>query len=551
VTLRWRLALVFAGATAVVLLVSGLVLLKILQTHLETVADTKLQVENATLSRLVQSRSDMLRNRPLRLAQLNSPFAPDVDELVQVFAPDGQLVLSNQVPHRRPLLDRSSLALARTHVVEFRAAVGAPGRGRLIRASAVPDRAGAGWVVLSGASLAGADALLSRLRTGVVAGGFAGIGLAGVGAWLLAGATLRPVERLRRQAEELSVKDGHAALDVPGTRDEVAQLAQTMNAMLDRLQQALLQQRRFAADAGHELRTPLTVLRAELELAKRPGRSLDELQEAVGFAVVETDRLICLAEELLLLARAEEGHQLLDLSPTPMRQLLMDEAAIAVRTRPDVDVDVDAPDETVLHVDRLRVRQAVGNLLHNALTYAPSGSRVTVGLRAERRPTGPVTVVEVADRGPGFDRSFLARAFERFERGDAARSAEGGGHGLGLAITRSIVRAHGGDAHAMNRPGGGAMVRLELPGGCGSTGDADAGEEPQRAGQPGHDDAAEQQAPGQGQRPPRQASRVDQEHLGGERAVEGAARDRVQERAGRQGRGCETEPVEAVRRHGQ
>ena len=379
--------------------------------------------------------------------------------------------------------------------MEFRAPVAAPGRGLLIRASAVRDRGSARWVVLSGTSLAGADALLSRLRTGLAVGGFAAIGLAGVGAWLLAGATLRPVERLRRQAEALSVRDGVAELEVPGTRDEVADLAQTMNALLDRLQQALLRQRRFAADAGHDLRTPLTVLRAELELANRPGRSLDELQEAVGFAAVETDRLIRLAEQLLLLAQADEGGHRLELCPTSLRQLLMDEAEIAVRTRPDVDVDVDAPEETVLRIDRDRVRQAVRNLLHNALTYAPSGTRVTVALRTDERRTGPVAVIEVADRGPGFDGSFLARAFERFERGNAARSSHGGGHGLGLAITRSIARAHGGDAHAMNRPGGGALVRLELPEAMpaasrlapaepseatrtGSTGTAGAGERP-------------------------------------------------------------------------
>ena len=236
-----------------------------------------------------------------------------------------------------------------------------------------------------------------------------------------------------------------------------------LNVLPDRLQQELLQQRRFAADAGHELRTALTVLRAELELANRPGRSLDELQEAVGFAVLETDRLIRLAEQLLLLARADEADHRLEVSPTSLRQLLLDAAEIAVRMRPDVDVDVYAPEETVVRVDRDGVRQAVGNLVHNALAYAPPGSRVTVGVRTEDRATGPVAVVEVADRGPGFDRAFLARAFERFERGDAAHSVHGGGHGLGLAITRSIVRAHGGDASAMNRPGGGALVRLELP----------------------------------------------------------------------------------------
>jgi two-component system OmpR family sensor kinase len=463
VALRWRLALVFALATAAVLLVSSLVLLKVVEHHLDTTADARLQARDATLARLVLTRSEEMRDRPLRPGQLNSPYAPEMDETVQVFAPQGQLVLSNEVKHRQPLLDQHHLAMARSHPVEFRSARGTPGDGRLLRAEAARDLRGDTWVVVAGSSLAGPDAVLSRLRNGLVIGGSAAIGLAGSGAWLLAGASLRPVECLRRQAEALSVKDGVAALAVPGTRDEVAQLAQTMNALLDRLQQALLQQRRFVADAGHELRTPLTVLRAELELASRPHRSLDELRQAVQFAVVETDRLIHLAEQLLLLARVDEGHDLLDLSPTSIRQLLMDAADVAVRTRPDVDVDVDAPEETVVPVDRERLRQAVGNLLHNALRYAPSGTRVTVGLRSEDRPTGPVAVIEVADSGPGFDGSFLARAFERFERGDAARTSHGGGHGLGLAIARSVVRAHGGDAFAMNRPGGGAMVRLVLP----------------------------------------------------------------------------------------
>jgi signal transduction histidine kinase len=137
-------------------------------------------------------------------------------------------------------------------------------------------------------------------------------------------------------------------------------------------------------------------------------------------------------------------------------------ADAAMRARTDVDVHVDAPEEVTVLADRQRLRQAVGNLLDNALRYAPPGSSVTVRLRSETRPPGPLAVIEVADRGVGFAEQFQPRAFERFERGDHPDQTYDG-NGLGLAIARSLARAHGGDAVAMNQPGGGALVRLELP----------------------------------------------------------------------------------------
>jgi two-component system OmpR family sensor kinase len=460
VALRWRLAVMFALATAAVLAVAAVVVLRVMQHNLDDSVHSRLRGREASLARLVLTRSDALRNRPLRSDLLHSPYTPEADETAQIFAPDGNVVLSHDVRSHRPLLDGHQFDAARTSPVEFRASQGTAGSAQLVRASAATDLEGDRWVVVVGADLTGVDAVLSRLRTGFAVGGAIGIGLAASGAWLLAGATLRPVEKLRREAEVISAADTSASLPVPGTRDEVAELARTMNRLLGRLQHALSQQRRFVADAGHQLRTPLTVLRAELELASRPHRTREELREAVTFAAVETDRLIQLAEQLLLLARADEGSHLLELAPTSLHPLLVNAAEDAMRTRTDVDVRVDAPEEVTVLADRERLRQAVGNLLDNALRYAPPRSRISVRLRSQTRPSGRLAVIEVADRGMGFAAQFLPRAFERFERGD---SPNGGGNGLGLAIARGLARAHGGDAVAMNQPGGGALVRLELP----------------------------------------------------------------------------------------
>jgi signal transduction histidine kinase len=286
--------------------------------------------------------------------------------------------------------------------------------------------------------------------------------LAGAGAWLLAGAVLRPVERMRRQTAQISDQDLGRRLAVPSTRDEIAALGTTMNALLTRLQEALERERGFVADAGHELRTPLAILRTELELAARPGRSRDDLVEAVTVAGEETDRLIRLAEDLLLLARADNRQLSLRAEPVALPDLLAT-AARGAATRAasrGVAVVVHGPSELPVPADPDRLRQAVDNLLDNATRHAPAGSTVDVTLST---PWPGVVAVEVADRGPGFPPEFLPRAFERFQRAEAARGRDSGGTGLGLSIVRAILAAHGGAATAGNRPGGGASVCIELP----------------------------------------------------------------------------------------
>lgn len=281
------------------------------------------------------------------------------------------------------------------------------------------------------------------------------------GTWLLAGSALRPVERMRAEAAQLGRTQASRPLTVPHTGDELEALGVTLNTLLDRLHQALGQQRDFVADAGHELRTPLAILVAELELADRPGRSAEELRAAITRTRSEATRLQRLAEDLLLLATHEQ-------MPTRTVELLdlREVAAAAVDAR-DVaaaraGVRLQVRDATPCPVrgDPHDLRRAVDNLLSNALDHSPAGGEVTVIVG----PDSPTTAgLAVRDSGAGFPPAFLPHAFDRFRRADPARAGETG-TGLGLAIVAAIAETHGGAARASNNePGPGATVGFTLP----------------------------------------------------------------------------------------
>ena len=238
-----------------------------------------------------------------------------------------------------------------------------------------------------------------------------------------------------------------------------------MNDLLGRLQRALARQRAFVADASHELRNPLAVLQGELELAARPGRDPAELTAAVRSAHAEAERLARLTEDLLLLARSDEDRLGLRLERTDIGLLLRRSAELAGSRLAAAGVTgrVDVPPSTCADIDPDRIRQAVDNLVGNALRFAPPGSVIALAARAAGRDLE----IEVSDDGPGFPVEFLPHAFERFTRPDCGRSRSDGAAGLGLAIVRVIAVAHGGTATAANKPGGGAVIRLRLPGAAG------------------------------------------------------------------------------------
>jgi signal transduction histidine kinase len=205
--------------------------------------------------------------------------------------------------------------------------------------------------------------------------------------------------------------------------------------MLARLEAALERERGFVADASHELRTPLAILKTELELALRDGRTAEELREALRSASDETDRLGRLAEDLLVLARSDRGELALRLEPIQARELL---ERVAARFRSSGEVSVEAPDGLAVEADPVRLEQALSNLVANAGEHGGG----PIALSAERHDDQ--LKLHVCDDGPGLPPGFAEHAFERFTRADPARGA--GGAGLGLAIVAAIARAHGGRA---------------------------------------------------------------------------------------------------------
>jgi hypothetical protein len=234
-----------------------------------------------------------------------------------------------------------------------------------------------------------------------------------------------------------------------------------MNSLLARLHSALARQRSFVADASHELRTPFAVLQGELELAAKPGRSREELAGAVAAAADEAARLSRITDDLLLLARSDEDQLSARTEPTDLAVLLSRSAEQARQRSAEAGVTcvVSVPPGLVAVLDPGRIRQAVDNLVDNALRFAPAGTQIEISARAR----GADLSIAVTDAGPGFPADYLPYAFGRFRRADSGRARADGGAGLGLAIVQAIARAHGGTASARNREEGGAVVWLELP----------------------------------------------------------------------------------------
>lgn len=273
--------------------------------------------------------------------------------------------------------------------------------------------------------------------------------------WIVVGRTLRPVEAIRSEVAGIGGSDLHRRVPEPGGGDEISRLAHTMNAMLERVENAVLRQRRFVADASHELRSPLTRIRAELEVdIAHPDRS--DLLATHRSVLAEATGLQRLAEDLLQLASGDAGalrHQPVDLDDIVLR--------VAERLRADGRVDVDTIGVAAAQVlgDSGQLQRAVANLADNAARHA--AGRVALSV-AEK---GDVAVVSVVDDGPGIPPGEEERVFDRFTRLDASRGGTAGGAGLGLAIAREAVVRHGGTlaVDPDHRPGARFVITLPLP----------------------------------------------------------------------------------------
>jgi signal transduction histidine kinase len=293
-----------------------------------------------------------------------------------------------------------------------------PGLEEQLRLLAVPVQArGQGLVVVVGTSTEERDESLVDLAQLLLIGGPIALLLASLAAYGTAAAALKPVEAMRSRAAEISAADPDQRLPVPPTGDEVARLGTTLNEMLERLGEALAHERAFVADASHELRTPLAILRTELELALARGRSPEELRAALASAAEETERLTQLSEDLLTIAQTERGELPLRLARLSLAETL---AGIERRFARRAEergrrIEVAAPASLVLRADRLRLDQAIGSMVDNALRYGAG----TIDLVASGG-NGSVEI-HVLDRGDGFPPRLLERSRRRQRAGAGNR----------------------------------------------------------------------------------------------------------------------------------
>jgi signal transduction histidine kinase len=435
---------------ALVLLAVGLFLHLRLEAQLDESIDNGLRSRAGEVSALARASEGRLRGAGASLIEPEESFA-------QVMTPGGGVVDSTPQLRGRPVLNSPELAEAARSPAFFERD-GLPGieaTARLLAApTGTPD---AKLIVVVGSSLGDRDEALGGLAALLLIGGPAALLLASLAGYAAAGAALRPVDAMRRRAAEISAQSPGERLPVPPARDELQRLGQTLNEMLDRIEATLERERRFVDDASHELRTPLALHKASLELALRHGESEAELRAAIASGLEEVDRLVQLAEDLLIVARAEEGALAISPERLSVGELL---AALGERFRARSSESgrhlvVETSSDLFVEGDRLRLEQALTNMLDNAFRHGEGAVRIWADARGDR------ITVHVGDEGRGFPTDFLPRAFERFSRADPARSR--GGIGLGLAIVETIAHAHGGRAGAANDPAGGAQTWIELP----------------------------------------------------------------------------------------
>jgi two-component system, OmpR family, sensor kinase len=455
VPIRLRVAAGFAVAMAIVLAATGLFLYVRLGDDLARSLDQDLRLRAQDLSALVTDPARSLA------AQSGGRLIERGESFAQLLDRRGAVLDATRSLGAVPLLTAAQVAVAE-HNDQFFDRPSVPGLDERARLLAVPvTRGGHRLMLVVGATLENRAEALRGLRNELLIALPAALVLATLLGYRLAGSGLRAMETMRRRAAEISAEHAHERLPLPRAHDELRDLGETLNAMLARLEHALQRERAFVAEAGHELRTPLALLRAELDYALHYADAPEELRAALHTAGRETDRLVQLAGDLLLIAGAEWGQLPLRLERLSVADVIESGCQrFAWRAQAEGRrLVVDAHRGLELDADRLRLEQGLANLLENALRHGAGVVTITA-----RSSSGAIEL-QVRDEGDGFSPDFLPRAFERFSRPDDSRSAPGSG--LGLTIVQTIAEAHGGEAIAKNDPRGGAAVSIRLPAGEG------------------------------------------------------------------------------------
>ena len=350
------------------------------------------------------------------------------------------------------------VAVSGSAVVMTETLAGIPER---ILATTVRVPSGDSEVLVLTRSLVEADMLISTTASVLLAGLAVLIVAATVLGYGLARTALRPVREITAAARQFSERDLHRRITLDLPADEMGELADTFNQMLARLETAFDSLRRFTADAAHELRAPLTLIRTEAEVALRRPRSAGEYRASLGNVLSEAERLSRMADQLLMLARAEAGALTAQMRDVEVSGLISDTVQLWLPVAADRDVEVISDESTrgPVRGDSDLLRRMLDNLLDNAIRHTPPGGKVRVSGRLLEREWEIV----VEDSGPGVPEAARSSIFERFSRADEARGRETGGAGLGLALCQAIAQLHQGSVELDTRAAGGARFVVRLP----------------------------------------------------------------------------------------
>jgi two-component system OmpR family sensor kinase len=468
VSIRWRLALLYAAATALVLLPVSAVAYAL---HVRT--------EYEAIDRPLVDAAEHFRD-----ASLSSPggtlatTGPDPSVSVRLFDADGRSIGgaggqdAPPPPLSPPEIIEAHAGPAYSWLLRlipggesfsegsFATTDMPSGSGRVRLYVLAADPGSQLGYIVTWASLDQVDKsarFLALVTAGIVLGGTAGIG---VGSFAVAGRVLRPVTTMTQTARAIAASRGFSRrLEEPAREDELGRLARTFNEMLASLEEAYRSQQRFVADAAHELRAPLTAIQGNVELMKRvPNMPAGERAEALASVDSESRRLSRIVGELLTLARADAGQKLVR-RPVEFDRVLL-EAVTEVRSMLNQHrLEIEDVEPLVVDGDPDRLKQMILNLLDNSIKYTAAGGSILVSLRR----IGGEAVLAVRDSGVGIPAEDLPRIFERFYRADPARSRDPGGSGLGLSIVAWIVDQHEGDINVESELGQGTTVTVRLP----------------------------------------------------------------------------------------
>lgn len=443
--LRVRLTAAFASVVALVLAVTGVLVYVQFRRDLDRRTDAELAERQRAISGLAT-----VDRTPARVLGLTG------ERLAQIYDRNGALAATTRRLGTEPVLRHAEVAAARRHAIVLTRPVTGTDDGARVRAFAIPS----GRVAMIAESRDERERSLHRLAALLALTLPGALLLASLAGYQVARGALAPVERMRIQAASIGDGDVSQRLPEPGTRDELDRLAITLNDLLERLGAALERERRIVGDTSHELRTPISVLRTRIDVALRGEQDVPRLRAALEGAGDDASRLSRLADDLLVLARADRGQLTLRPEPLDVQDLLEQardrhEPAAAAAGR-GIEAVNEIDGGAVVLADADRVAQALDNLVVNALRYGNGAIEIGARLHADA-----AVALSVRDHGPGFPAAFLPHAFERFSQADSSHG--GVGSGLGLSIVAAIARAHGGSAGASNHPQHGALITITLP----------------------------------------------------------------------------------------